>query len=169
MKKLVILTHPNIQESNVNKTWINELKKYPESFEIHSLYEIYPDLNFDVQKEQALLEKYDTIIFQFPIHWFNVPFAFKKYMDEVLTYGWAFGPGGDKFKGKKIGFAASTGGPKESYDSFVKLETLLSPEYVSFQYIGSEIIGSHAFYGISTQPSQESIEENAKEYVKTFA
>lgn len=169
MKKLVILTHPNIQESSVNKTWINELKKYPESFEIHSLYEIYPDLNFDVQKEQALLEKYDTIIFQFPIHWFNVPFAFKKYLDEVLTYGWAFGPGGDKFKGKKIGFAASTGGPKESYDSFVKLETLLSPEYVSFQYIGSEIIGLHAFYGISTQPSQESIEENAKEYVKTFA
>ncbi|VBB46400.1 Uncharacterized NAD(P)H oxidoreductase YdeQ [uncultured Paludibacter sp.] len=169
MKKLVILTHPNIQESNVNKTWINELKKYPELFDIHALYEVYPDLNFDVQKEQEILLKYDTIIFQFPIHWFSVPFGLKKYIDEVLTYGWAFGPGGDKLKEKKIGFAASTGGPKESYDSFVKLEDLLSFAYVSFQYIGCEIIKTHAFYGASTQPSQETIEENAKEYVKTFA
>lgn len=169
MKKLVVLTHPNIQESRVNKTWLNELKKYPESFDIHALYESYPDLNFNVQKEQELLEQYDEIIFQFPVHWFSVPFALKKYMDEVLTFGWAFGPGGDKLKGKKIGFAVSTGGAKESYDSFVKLETLLSFAYVSFQYIGCEIIGTHAFYGVSTQPSQESIDENAKEYVKTFA
>lgn len=169
MKKLVILTHPNIQESNVNKTWINELKKYPESYDIHSLYESYPDLKFNVQKEQELLSKYDTIIFQFPIHWFGIPFALKKYMDEVLLYGWAFGPGGDNMKGKKIGFAASTGGPKESYDNFVKLETLLSSVYVSFQFIGCEIIGTHVFHGASTQPSQEVVEENAKEYIKTFA
>ena len=68
MKKLVIVTHPDLKTSNINKTWINELKKHPNDFEIHSLYDKYPNLNFDIAQEQALLESYDEIIFQFPLH-----------------------------------------------------------------------------------------------------
>ena len=51
---------------------------------------------------------------------------FKKYFDEVFAYGWAFGPGGDKLKGKRIGLAISMGGDQSSYNNglsgFVLLE-----------------------------------------------
>jgi len=99
---LVIVTHPNIEESKVNKSWINELQQHDGKVTIHQLYNEYPDLNIDLAKEQELLLSHDSIIIQFPLHWFNTPFLLKKWMDEVLTYGWAFGPGGDKLKGKKV-------------------------------------------------------------------
>ena len=74
MKHLVIVTHPNIDESKVNKSWINELEQYNDKVTIHQLYNEYPDLNIDVAKEQELLLNHDSIIIQFPLHWFNTPF-----------------------------------------------------------------------------------------------
>lgn len=164
MSKLVVVAHPNIENSVVNKNWLKELSKYPEEVKIHSIYEKYPDLKIDVAAEQELLSQYDEIIFQFPMHWFNVPFALKQYMDEVLAYGWAFGPGGDKMNGKKIGFAVSTGGTQETYESKVTVEELLKPIYVSFQFCGCELLPTHRFYGASHNPSTEDIQKNAKEY-----
>jgi putative NADPH-quinone reductase len=164
MSKLVIVTHPNLKGSLINRIWLTELANHSDSLEIQSLYEKYPDLNFDIAAEQELLSKYDEIIFQFPLHWFNVPFALKKYIDEVLAYGWAFGPGGDQMKGKKIRFAVSTGGTRETYESKVTLEDLLKPMAVSFHYCGCELLPTHCFYGASAQPDEEAVVSNAKEY-----
>lgn len=168
MSKLVIVTHPNLESSLINRTWLAELTNHSEELEIYSLYEKYPDLNFDVAAEQELLSKYDEIIFQFPLHWFNVPFALKKYIDEVLAYGWAFGPGGDNMKGKKIRFAVSTGGDKETYESRVTLDELLKPMAISFHYCGCEVLPTHCFYGANSQPAEEAIESNAKEYAQSI-
>ena len=38
MKTLVIVTHPDIEHSIINKRWIEELRKYPEEYTIHELY-----------------------------------------------------------------------------------------------------------------------------------
>ncbi len=164
MAKLVIVTHPSIKESVVNKNWIDELTNHSEGITIHLLYEKYPNLDFDIAAEQELLTKFDEIIFQFPMHWFNVPFALKKYIDEVLAFGWAFGPGGDKMKGKKIGFAVSTGGTKESYETLVTVDELLKSLYVTFQYCGCELLPTHSFHGASQEPSLDDIKVNAKAY-----
>ena len=170
MRKLVIVTYPNLENSLVNKTWVQALEKYPDQFSVHSLYDKYPDLDFDIATEQALLSEYDDIIFQFPIHWFSTPFALKKYIDEVLTYGWAFGPGGDQLKGKKIGFAVSTGGSMESYESSsgVSVSNLLNDFQLTFQYCGCSITHLHVFYGAMFEPSTEDLLRNSKEYIQTF-
>ena len=170
MKKLIIITHPNLETSNINKTWLGELQKYPDNFLIHELYQQYPDLNFDIAAEQALLEQYEEIIFQFPIHWYSTPFALKKYIDEVFAYGWAFGHEGDKLSGKKIGFAVSTGGPEVSYesDSGISVASLLNDFMLSFQYCGCELGHLHVFYGAMFEPSEESVLENAREYANAF-
>jgi glutathione-regulated potassium-efflux system ancillary protein KefF len=39
----------------------------------------------------------------------------KLWLDEVLAYGWAYGPGGTALQGKDLWLVASTGGPEESY------------------------------------------------------
>ncbi|WP_299008677.1 NAD(P)H-dependent oxidoreductase [uncultured Tenacibaculum sp.] len=164
MKHLVIVTHPNIKELKVNKSWINELQQYDDKVTIHQLYNEYPDLNIDVVKEQELLLNHDSIIIQFPLHWFNTPFLLKKWMDEVLTYGWAFGPEGDKLKGKKFRLSVSTGGTEETYNSFVSLEDLLKSVTVSFQFCGLEMLPSHVFYGANDNPEFEDIQINSKQY-----
>ena len=68
MKTLVILAHPNMQNSRINKKLKEELEKYPDEFEVHELYKEYPDWNIDIEKEQKLMEKYGRIILEFPIY-----------------------------------------------------------------------------------------------------
>ena len=168
--KLVIITHPDLKASIVNKMWIQELKKHPSHFHIHELYKVYPNLDFDINVEQKLLSKYNEIIFQFPIHWYSTPFALKKYIDEVFTYGWAFGPEGNRLKEKKISFAVSTGGLEESYEAkdSITVSNLLNDFKLSFQYCGCEFKHLHIFYGAMYSPSTTFISSNAKKYVATF-
>ncbi len=36
-KTLVILVHPDIEKSVINKRWVEELQKYPDQYNIHNL------------------------------------------------------------------------------------------------------------------------------------
>lgn len=170
MKKLVVLTHPNIDESRINKTWIAQLEERSDEFDIHSIYAEYPSLEFDVEKEHELLEKYDEIIFQFPIHWFSTPFALKKYFDDVFTYGWAFGEGAETLKNKKFGIATSTGGVKEVYTAPAGLpvQELINDVITIFTFCGGKFTDLHVLHGIHTA-SEDQIVESGKEYIAKFS
>ena len=168
MKKLVIITHPDIENSLINRTWIDELRSCPKEFEVHSLYKKYPTLEYDIDAEQALLADFEEIIFQFPIHWYSTPFALKKYIDQVFAFDWAFGPDGDKLKGKRIGLAVSAGGNQESYENGLALEDLLNDVRLTFEYCGCTFTHMHTFFGAMFEPTDEAILENAKAYVDSF-
>jgi len=169
MKKLVIVTHPTIENSLVNKRWIEELKKYPAEFTVHALYEAYPDGKIDVLAEQKLVEAHDTVIFQYPLYWFFTPPLLKQWMDEVLVYGWAYGTGGDKMKGKKIGLAISAGIKEEDYQADglyeVTIEQLSLPIKVTAQYIGATFAPIFTWYDVEHNPSPEIVEDSAKAYL----
>jgi putative NADPH-quinone reductase len=116
MKTLVILAHPNIEGSRVNRRLIEEVRKHSE-ITVHELYASYPDWVIDVPREQELLEKHDRIIFQFPLYWYSTPPLLKKWQDDVLTYGWAYGSQGRKLQGKEFLIATSIGGRQEVYQA----------------------------------------------------
>ncbi|RKO71753.1 flavodoxin family protein [Sphingobacterium puteale] len=170
MKTLVMIIHPNINESIVNKRWIEELKKYPENYEIHQLHEKYPDEKIDVKEEQQLIEKYDKIVFQFPFYWFNCPPFFKKWLDEVLTYGWAYGKSsGYKLAGKRIALALSVGVDEKEYSTTGKykynLDQLTSPFEITFNYIHANYRPLFAYYGIEQNTSEEWVERSVPLYL----
>lgn len=110
---LVILCHPNLEHSQVNRLFVEELSELAE-ISINNLYERYPDYDIDVQAEQELLKQHDKIIFQFPLYWFSSPSLLKKWMDEVITSAFSIGPD-SKLKGKKLLIVVSAGGTKEDY------------------------------------------------------
>mgnify|MGYP002619986368 FL=1 len=85
LKTLVIVAHPNIEASVINKRWVEELRKYPEKYTVHELYKVYPDEKIDVEKEQARVEAHDNLVFQFPIYWFNCPPLLNQWLDDVLA------------------------------------------------------------------------------------
>ena len=58
---------------------------------------------------------HDRIIVQYPFYWYSVPPLFKKWMDDVLAYNFAYGTEGDKLAGKELQIITSVGGPAESY------------------------------------------------------
>lgn len=158
MKTLIIITHPDLEASVINKRWMEELKKYPEKYTVHELHKSYPDGSIDVEHEQSLIESHGNLILQFPIYWFNCPPLLKKWLDEVLTYGWAYGSKGDKLKGRKIALAVSAGIKKEDYSVTGRyhypLEHILSPFETTFRYCDADYRSFYAFYGSESAPGE---------------
>ncbi|RBQ03349.1 NAD(P)H-dependent oxidoreductase [Pedobacter miscanthi] len=171
MKTLIIVTHPDMKNSVVNKRWVTELQKSLEQFHIHQLYEAYPDEKINVAAEQKLVEQYDKIVFQFPYYWFNSPAMLKKWMDEVLTHGWAYGSkSGYKLAGKKIALAISLGVDEQEMGSQglykYPLSELLRPFELSFEYVKADYRPFFAYYGIEFNSSEEWIEKSVPLYLE---
>jgi putative NADPH-quinone reductase len=174
LKTLVILTHPDLDHSVVNKRWIDELKKYPETYMVHDLYAAYPNGNIDIKREQLLLEQFDRIVFQFPFFWFNCPPLLKQWLDEVLVEGWAFGANSDyKLRGKKIALAISTGIDKDGYQPTGRykytMEHLLAPFELTFNYVRADYRAPFIFYGMELQATEERIDKSAQQYLDYLA
>ncbi|AOB29755.1 hypothetical protein AKI39_02225 [Bordetella sp. H567] len=116
MKTLVIAVHPDLGESRIHSAWLTVLRAARDpDITIHTLYARYPDGNIDVPREQALLRDHDRIVFQFPLYWYSSPPLLKKWFDEVLAYGWAYGPAGHALEGKEFGIAISAFTPSTAY------------------------------------------------------
>lgn len=141
---LIIFAHPNYAASKANRTLLETISNN-EHVKVHNIYEANPNGKIDVPKEQALLEKYQRIIIQFPTFWFNVPGFLKTWLDEVLLFGWAYGPGGTALKNKEIGIVTTTGGAKEAYQkqgtNGFTVEEYLLPMIKSIHYIGANYMG----------------------------
>lgn len=169
MKTLIIVAHPEITNSNVNKKWVEELGKYPDKFTIHQLYEVYPDEKIDMEREQKLIEEHDKLILQFPMYWFNCPPLLKKWLDVVFTYGWAYGSKGNMLKDKKVALGISAGISEENFDKFPLtngsiFDQLTSPFKATFTYTKSDYHSYFTFFD-ANEPSPEKLEIKAKEYV----
>ncbi|MFD2595504.1 NAD(P)H-dependent oxidoreductase [Sphingobacterium griseoflavum] len=170
MKTLIIVTHPDITSSVVNKRWVEELEKFPEKYVIHQLHRVYPTGEIDVFAEQRLIEQYDKIIFQFPFYWFSCPGFLKKWMDEVLTHGWAYGSkSGYKMSGKRIGLAMSVGVDEHEYQENEKykytIQELLRPFELSFAYVKAAYQPFFAFYGLEYNATAERVAQSVPAYL----
>lgn len=114
MKTTIFTFHPNL----TNGSHINAALAHTAShsgIEVRDMYQLYPDFNIDVAKEQAVLSKSDRIVLQFPIYWYQTPALLKQWFDAVLTYGWAYGSNGKALQGKEILLAVSLGASAQDY------------------------------------------------------
>lgn len=111
---LVIFAHPALEKSRINKPLAAAGRAVP-GVTFHDLYEAYPDFHINVSLEQALLRAHDIVVFHHPFFWYSCPALLKEWMDLVLEYGFAYGPGGDALHGKTLVSALTTGGPAHAY------------------------------------------------------
>lgn len=144
MKTVVIFSH-SYQDQSVSNTAIAEEFALA-GFEVRNLESLYPDGQIDIVKEQEALVSADVIIFQHPIFWFNIPPMLKKWQDEVLQYGFAYGTGGDKLKGKKFIDSYTTGSPEEVYAGDLGT-TINSSVLASASYCGMDVLPAQPAYG----------------------
>lgn len=112
---LIINGHPNLEQSNANKAILNEVKKLQPNVEISELSVLYPDYKINVEAEQEKLKKADVIVWQFPVHWYALPALLKKWLDDVFTYGFAYGVPETQLKDKKLILSFTTASPEEAY------------------------------------------------------
>lgn len=110
----VLAAHPNWGESRVNRSLLESARAVA-GVRVQDLYTSYPDYDIDVAAEQAHAQAADLVVLLHPIQWYSMPALMKLWLDEVLGYGWAYGPGGTALQGKDLWLVASTGGPEASY------------------------------------------------------
>jgi len=115
-KTVVISGHPNLEESYTNTVILDALKNGLDDVSVLRLDTLYPDYKIDVEAEQQALIEADVIVLQFPFYWYSVPALMKKWLDDVMAFNFAYGPEGDKLKGKEFFLSFTVGGPSESYD-----------------------------------------------------
>lgn len=115
---LVLAAHPQLEDSRVNRALMDAAAALgAQHVTLRDLYALYPDYVIDVDAEQALLEEARLIVWQHPIRWYGMPALMKLWLDEVLAFGWAYGPGGTALKGRTQFHVVTTGGGADAYSS----------------------------------------------------
>lgn len=79
------------------------------------LYADYPDIQIDIDREQARLLAHDVIVFQHPLYWYSTPAILKEWQDLVLEHGFAYGTEGTALRGKILVNALTAGGSEAAY------------------------------------------------------
>ncbi len=179
-RTLVIVAHPDLAESRVNRRWVDELRKHPDEFDVRDLYALYPDGTLDeaaVAAERAALEEHGTIVFQFPVYWYSAPALLRTWTDEVYGFGWAYGgeqakPGeaGRKLAGKRFAVAMCAGDIEENYRAtgtvgFTASE-VIAPFRATANYVGATCEAEpFMLYGTENGLTDEELEASAVAYV----
>ncbi len=167
MKILNLVFHPNLEGSRNNKTWKSQLDESGKVTTSRDLYSEYTNFQIDVEKEQALLEAHDRIILQFPFYWYSMPPLLKKWLDDVLTYNFAYGPEGDKLKGKDMQLVVSVGGREKFYtgfDIFTTVPDLLRPFQLTANLTQMNYLQPEYMFNADAE-SEEMIEAFGKQLV----
>lgn len=141
MKTLVVVSHPYPEQSKVISALAAHVASLP-NVEVRNLESLYGnDINgFDVAAEQQAYEGAERVVYLYPTHWFNITPMLKAYFNEVWSYGWAFGPGGEALKGKTLLAVTSAGAgePMYSRDGLVQstMAEVLTPMKANALYVG---------------------------------
>ncbi len=110
----LLAAHPNWRDSRVNRRLLAAARGVP-GVQAEDLYARYPDYAIDVAREQERLAAARLVVLVHPIHWYSMPALQKLWVDEVLAYGWAYGPAGEALRGKDLWLVVTTGGQEEAY------------------------------------------------------
>lgn len=166
---LMILAHPDIDKSIGNKIISEYAAQH--NVTVRNIAMLYPSFEIDIEAEQQALLNASTIVFQYPLFWYNVPAILKHWIDQVFQYGFAFGHNGFKLANKNIVVSFTMGSSKKDYPEEI-LEKILFPfkglsKYCKMNYQG-EILSNNInnYTPEGAIKAKELAQEHAKKLVQ---
>ena len=94
---------PPLAMGKFNKSMFELAKQIIKDSSKFSLNTTIVEQHYEIEEEIEKLLIADLIIYQYPIYWFNVSAALKKYMDQVYTHGYKKLYAGDSTSHKPYG------------------------------------------------------------------
>ena len=149
---LVLVAHPDLGRSRVNRALLEQARALPpEQVEVRDLYALYPDFDLDVAAEQRALAAARAVVWVHPLQWYSMPALMKLWVDEVLAFRWAYGPGGQALAGKCLWLVVSTGGAADAYRDEAgnpqALARFLPPYVQTAELVGMRFLEPKVFHG----------------------
>jgi glutathione-regulated potassium-efflux system ancillary protein KefF len=174
---VVIVAHPELDQSRANRRLLQAARALGNNvgagrIAVRDLYALYPDYLIDVAVEQAVLAAARLVVWQQPIRWYGMPPLLKLWCDDVLAFGWAYGPGGTALRGKDLWLVATTGGPEDSYrpDSYNRyfFDAFLPPYEQTAALCGMRFLPPFVVHGAHRAGDAE-LAGHAKTYAQKLA
>ena len=173
---VVLVAHPELEASRANRRLMTAAealqRRSPGRIAVRDLYALYPDYLIDVAAEQAALAPARLVVWQQPVRWYGMPPLLKLWCDEVLAFGWAYGPDGTALRGKDVWLVASTGGPEHSYrpDSYNRyfFDAFLPPYEQTAALCGMRFLPPLVLHG-AHKASEAELAAHAETYARRLA
>lgn len=134
---------------------------------------------YSVEEEHKKFKWADAIIFQYPIYWMMLSPSFKKYLDEVYSYG-VFYEGSEEYgagglmKGKKYMLSTTWNAPKSAFNNtsnkLFKGKTqadILLPMTISQEYCGFEPMKHFSVHDVIRNPDFEKFHQDFINHIKS--
>ena len=171
LRIVVLCAHPQLEHSRVTRALAQAAAAAPQ-VEVRDLYALYPDYLIDVPAEQTALADASLVVWLHPLHWYGMTPMLKLWADEVLAFGWAYGPGGTALRGKDLWLAVSTGGSAAAYrpDGLNRyfFDAFVPPYEQTAQLVGLRFLPPLVLHG-AHRASQADIEAHAQMFAARLA
>lgn len=172
MKTAVLVFHPRMETSRVNARLMREVMGHEkEGIVVRDEYKVHRGEIIEVKEEQSFLADCDRLVWQFPMYWYSCPPLLKKWEDEVLTFGWAYGPHGNALRGKELMLAVTIGSSNDNYRPDgpfgYTVNQLLAPFKATSNLIGTISREPFILTGVTSGLSDENLEKAADSYLST--
>lgn len=164
MKTLVIVAHPDYEESTTQRFFRNSL------LEFKDITWEQLDTDFEVEHERELLTDVDRVVLQFPLYWYSAPALMKSYLDEVFTYSYALGSK-NSMRGKQLAIVVTTGDPEHDFQAGARehftMSELLRPFEAMAAKMGMEYMTPFIVYQFAykTEIEQELLLIDYQRYI----
>lgn len=129
MKTLIVLAHPEYEDSNTQQFLIASTKNLKD-VSIRYLDEE----KIDKREEKELLKEADRIIFQFPMYWYSAPFLLKRWLDEVFDDSLIV----NGLKNKELGLVVTMGLSQEDFAAGRSEKFTLSEIFRPFEALANK-------------------------------
>ncbi|MBO0420120.1 NAD(P)H-dependent oxidoreductase [Vagococcus fluvialis] len=129
MKTLIVLAHPEYEDSNTQQFLIASTKNL-EDVRVRYLNEE----KIDKIKEKEFLKEVDRIIFQFPMYWYSAPFLLKRWIDEVFDDSLI----ANGLKNKELGLVVTMGLSQEDFAAGRSEKFTLSEIFRPFEALANK-------------------------------
>lgn len=165
-KIAILVFHPVLHKSRVNKVLMKAVEGI-RGVSCRYMYDLYPDFQIDIKKEQEILLQHDIIIWQHPLYWYSSPSLLKEWIDLVLEHGFAYGREGGALAGKKVMSVISSGGRRNTYGSEegvkFSIRQLLAPFEQTVDLCRMQYLPPFVTHGTHLM-KEEHIEKASKDY-----
>ncbi|MFG6667045.1 NAD(P)H-dependent oxidoreductase [Halomonas sp. HNIBRBA4712] len=109
----------------------------------------------DIERELAMLDWADLVIFQFPLWWHAQPAILKGWFDRVMVYGGRYTSrmryDHGYFRGKRAMLSVTAGSPEATFQPFGRAGDMVAwlwPIHSSLYYVGFDVLAPQVSYGV---------------------
>lgn len=165
MKTVVLLFHPDMQHSLVNKKLV-EAADQKRSVTIRDMYALYRGQPIDVDEERRILVNADRVVLQFPLKWYDAPTLVQRWKEAVFDDYWLHSgkSGQSVLANKELLLAVAYSEPSYDFTRNGKYRTtineLLKPFQVLSIHLGMQFCQPFTIYEL------DDLQKSSKEYAE---